>query len=205
VIQAQRRRFVASALWIAAPVLLIAILRPWTVRPLESRKTAAFDPGSFVAAAWPRLLREAAQTAVEVSAVSLSPGASPVKAQFLQGTGVVAAIDRRSRVGVLRVQPSGSGSRMVAIQIGPVVRGTALRDASGFINFSDFTNQFDYAGAANALNDYALRIVVGGLSVDALQGRTILFTGAAGTSPLRDDGAIEIVPVQLRIVEAAGR
>ena len=93
----------------------------------------------------------------------------------------------------------------MAIQIGPVIRGTALRDASSFIRFSDFTNQFDFAGAANALNDHVLRAVVGAMLVDTLVGRNITFIGAIGKSPLREDGAIEIVPVQLELVEAAGK
>ena len=87
-----------------------------------------------------------------------------------------------------------------------MIRGTALRDASSFIEFSDFTNQFDYAGAANALNDYALRTVVGRAA-----GST---RSRAGPSPssaqperrsVREDGAIEIVPVQLELVEAAAK
>ena len=133
----------------------------------------------------------------------MKPGASPARARFLKGTGVVVAIDRQSRAGVMRVQPSGSPTATVAIQIGPVMRGTALRDAASFIEFSHFTNQFDYAGAANALNDYALRTVVGALPADTLQGRTITFTGAAGKAPFREDGAIDLVPVQLELVEAA--
>ena len=126
---------------------------------------------------------------------------APGKARFLKGTGTVAAVDRQSRVGILRLRQTGSRPATVAIQIGPVIRGTALRDASGFIEFSDFTNQFDYAGAANALNDYALRTVAGALPAAALQGRTITFIGAAGKAPVREDGAIEIVPVQLELVE----
>ena len=192
-----------TILWIAGPVALIAILRPWTVRPIGHAPSAAFDAGTFAASAWPRLVREAVQTAADVSAIAAAADGSPARARFLKGTGLVSSIDRRSRVGVIRVQLAGVTPATVAIQIGPVMRGTALRDASGFIEFSDFTNQSDYAGAANALNDYALRTVIGGLSADALQGRTITFTGAAAKAPFREDGAIDIVPVQLELVEAA--
>jgi predicted lipoprotein len=100
------------------------------------------------------------------------------------------------------VRVTGSGAATVALQIGPVVRGTALRDASGFIHFSDFTNQFDYASAANALNDHALRTVVGPLSIDALEGRTVTFTGAIGKAARREDGSIEIVPVRVDVAGA---
>ena len=38
---------------------------------------------------------------------------------------------------------------IAAIQIGPVLRGTALRDALEFVRFTDFVNQFEFAGVAN--------------------------------------------------------
>jgi len=189
-------------IWIVALVVLLAILRPWTIRPIDAGKTAAFDPGTFAASAWPRLVSEAMQRATDVSELADQAGASPSNARFIKGTGVVSAVDRQSRVGVMRVQVSSATPATVAIQIGPVVRGTALRDASGFIQFSDFTNQFDFAGAANALNDHVLRAVVGALPIETLVGRTIAFIGAAGKSPRREDGAIEIVPVHLELVGA---
>jgi predicted lipoprotein len=201
VTQPRQRRLVNQVLWIVVPFAVIAMLRPWTIRPLESAAKGAFDASAFAATAWPRLVREATQTATDVSEVTTAPG----KPRFLRGTGTVAAVERQSRVGILRLQRTGSRPVTVAIQIGPVIRGTALRDASGFIEFSDFTNQFDYAGAANALNDYALRIVLGALPADTLQGRTITFIGAAGKAPVREDGAIEIVPVQLELVEPPGK
>ena len=95
------------------------------------------------------------QTAADVAELSVQPDEpSPTADAFRQGHGVVAAVDRTSRVGVMRVAAVGlDKAATVAIQIGPVIRGTALRDASGFIQFSDFVNQFDFASAANALND----------------------------------------------------
>jgi predicted lipoprotein len=200
-----RRTLVAPVLWVAAPVVLLAILRPWTIRPLEHARAAAFDAGTFAASAWPRVVREAAETATDVSALAADAGSPSAKARFLKGTGLVSAVDRQSRVGVIRVQVSGATPAAVAIQIGPVVRGTALRDASSFIRFSDFTNQFDFAGAANALNDYALRTVVAPVAVDTLAGRTIAFLGAIGKSPVREDGAIEVVPVQVTILGTVGK
>ena len=184
---------------------LVTIIRPWTIRPIEGSKPATLDAGTFAATAWPRLLREAAQTAADVSQLPMAPGTAADTARFVKGTGVVAAVDRQSRVGVMRVQIPGAKPSIVAIQVGPVIRGTAVRDASSFIRFSDFTNQFDFAGAANALNDHVLRTVVGAVPVDSLVGRTVTFVGAIGRTPLREDGAIEIVPVQLELVEAAGK
>jgi predicted lipoprotein len=186
-------------LWIAVPVVLLAIVRPWTIRPIDSATPRIFDSSAFASTAWPKLEREANLTATDVSQAAASP-AAPAKARFVKGVGRVAAIDQRSRVGVMRVQLLNAGP-IVAIQIGPVIRGTALRDASSFIQFSDFTNQFEFAGAANALNDYALRTVITPLPLATLEGRVVSFVGAVGQSPRREDGAIEIVPVRLGISE----
>jgi predicted lipoprotein len=101
------------------------------------------------------------------------------------------------------VRVAGAKPVSVAIQIGPVMRGTALRDASTFIQFSDFTNQSDYAAAATALNDYALRTVIAPLPLETLPGRTVTFIGAVGRSPAREDGAIELVPLRIQVLEAA--
>jgi predicted lipoprotein len=192
-------------LWVVAPVVLLAILRPWTIRPLGGQKPAVFEAATFAAAAWPRLVGDATQNATTVSEAIGLNATSPVRARFVKGTGLVTAVDRQSRVGLLRVRLSGAGDTTAAIQIGPVMRGTALRDASSFIHFSDFTNQFDYAGAANALNDYALRTVVSALPLDTLPGRTIGFLGAIAKTSPAGNAPMEIAPVQLLLAEASGR
>ena len=204
-IDSYRRWVVKLTIWIVAPIALLAIVRPWTIRSLDGDKPAAFDAGSFAASAWPRVLREASQSATNAAETIVPGEASTAKPRFIKGTGVVVSLDRQSRVGIMRVRLTEPRQTMVAMQVGPVIRGTALRDATSFIQFSDFKNQFDYAGAANALNDYALRVVLAPVPIDALPGRTITFTGAVGKSPVREDGAIEIVPVQLEIVDGAGK
>ena len=35
----------------------------------------------------------------------------------------------------------------VMLQIGPAINGTALRDATGLVDFNDFLNQIEYANA----------------------------------------------------------
>jgi predicted lipoprotein len=190
---------------VVGTILLIATLRPWSVRPIEDNKPAVFDAKVFAQSAWPRLVRESANTAIDVAEIAVSTATPLDNARIVKGTGVVSAIDRRSRVGVMLVRATGAKQSAVAIQIGPVIRGTALRDASGFIHFSDFTNQSDYAAAANALNDAALQTVVAPLAIDTLQGRTVIFIGAVGKSAPREDGAIEVVPLRLEVAEGAAK
>ena len=52
----------------------------------------------------------------------------------------------------------------MTLQIGPVVRGTALRDATGHVSFNQFTNQLEYADVSKEMNSRAIKAAVG--SVD---------------------------------------
>ena len=69
-----------------------------------------------------------------------------------------------------------------ALQIGPVVFGTALRDALPFVSFGDFVNQIDYAEVSRVLNDKAISAARGSLDFTHAAGRTVTFAGAA-TAP----------------------
>ncbi|WP_413741026.1 DUF2291 family protein [Sodalis sp. RH15] len=44
----------------------------------------------------------------------------------------------------------------VLLQLGPVIKGNAVRDAAGFIHFEDFKNQVQFAQVSRALNKQAL-------------------------------------------------
>ncbi len=186
------------------------MLRPWTIEPLQTSATAAFDAAAYAASAWPRVLREADEAAVDVASVLQSPasgpgdaGAPPTRtALFVKGTGVVTDVNLQSRAGqaIVRID-GGAAPATVAIQVGPVLRGTALRDALGFVRFTDFTNQFDFAAVANALNDRVLETVLGPVDVRGLSGQRVSFTGAVARDA-RAASTLEIVPVRLAV---AGR
>jgi predicted lipoprotein len=201
------RLLIGAALVVAA----IAVLRPWSIRPLQTAQPWGFDAAEYVEEAWPRLLAEAERTATDVHAArsAAAPqrqGVSPPvrRAAFVRVTGVVTEIDRRSRVGVARLETTaGAPPVRVAIQVGPVLRGTALRDAAGFIHFTDFANQSDFAAVANGLNDRALGDVLAPLDVEAWEGRTVTVVGAAW---LTGDAAapVDLVPVQV-VVWGGGR
>jgi predicted lipoprotein len=44
------------------------------------------------------------------------------------------------------------GAADLVIQVGPIFKGTAIRDFLDFVKFEDFTNQVDFAKLANELN-----------------------------------------------------
>jgi len=205
----RRTRVVLGA---ALAVGALAILRPWTIRPIQTSQPAAFDADAYIAAAWPRVLDEADRTALEIqaarsAAAAQGGGGAPLSRRpvFVKVTGVVTEVDRRSRVGVAYlIASSGASALRVAVQVGPVIRGTALRDAVRFMSFTDFANQSEFAAVSNALNDRVLRDVLAGLDAASLQGRTLTVIGAASFAGEADDRPIDLVPVKLR-VEGGGR
>jgi predicted lipoprotein len=71
------------------------------------------------------------------------------------------------------------------IQTGPVIRGTALRDALPFIQFSQFTNQLEYARVANVLNDRAAIVAA---AAQVKTGDMVRYAGAASA-----DGIVPVV------------
>ena len=201
------RRGLKAALFVAIVAGVLAILRPWTIVPIQSTTARTFDARGYVASIWEsRVLPTADRTPVELPmftqgmvGASRQDG-SRVRAVFVKGTARIAEIDRKSRVGIARLQPLRPTDRPAAIQIGPVLRGTALRDALDFIRFTDFVNQLEFASVSSALNERVISDVLAPfdrLNVDALAGREISFVGAA---PLLPAETIEIVPVRLQVV-----
>lgn len=123
-------------------------------------------------------------------------GSRPVNF-LVKGSGKILTVDTTSRTGIAAVDLApGDGKPDANIQIGPVIRGTSLRDALPFIQFNMFTNQLDYADVSNQLNDHVLKDTLAGIDAASLQGKTADFTGAFTQDPA---GAILITPVTLQV------
>ena len=61
----------------------------------------------------------------------------------------------------------------LAIQIGPAIRGTAIRDALDFVSFNDFTNQIDGTQFGKAFNTHVYRETLEKLPRESLIGRKV--------------------------------
>ncbi len=68
-----------------------------------------------------------------------------------EGRVIDAKLDTGARTAT--VDTDGDGAGDVVLQLGPVVRGTALRDVAPFYNFDDFRDQLEFAKLARAIND----------------------------------------------------
>ena len=177
-------------------VAILAILRPWTVRPISSASASAFDPAAYVASIWDTRVRQATTDAMAIGSVA-SRDLTAGRSLFVQGVGTVSSADSHSRVGLVHVRFSEGVE--ADVQVGPVIRGTAIRDALPFIQFSDFANQIDYAEVASLLNERVLEQLRRLPKPATLVGRRMRVVGA-----LRVAGSSwEITPISLEM--AGGR
>ena len=92
--------------------------------------------------------------------------------------GKIIAANTQSRAATIDVDVDGDGKADARVQIGPAMRGTALRDSLDFVQFNDFTNQIDFAQFGKAFNAYADKTVLSKLPRDGLDGRTAKVLGA---------------------------
>lgn len=111
------------------------------------------------------------------------------------GTGKVIAADRKSRAATLALDTDGDSQPDTTIQLGPVIKGTALRDIAPFYVFTDFRDQIEFAKLARALNDTAAAAIT--LPEGDLTGQTVTFTGAVAVRTAKD--ALLVVPTALAV------
>ena len=172
----------------------------------------AFDPKTYVDGIWAsRVVPTVQQNAVDVTTVAAAIAKDPEAAGeqygkrsgtgspyafMVKGTGTVTGIDTDAPTGPLTVEvPGTGGAKAVTLSIatGPVIAGTALRDAVGIV-FGDFTNQIDYANVANEINSRAKTDVIAKVPVKELKGKKVTFAGAfSSLAP----GSILLVPTEL--------
>jgi predicted lipoprotein len=116
---------------------------------------------------------------------------------MIKGTGRVTEIHNESQVGTATVEIPELNEK-VALQIGPVVRGTALRDATGIVSFNQFSNQLDYADVSKEMNSRALKTAFANVAPASLAGKTVTFFGAFTFDP-HSKSLILITPVKITL------
>jgi predicted lipoprotein len=92
--------------------------------------------------------------------------------------GRIVAAETTSRAATISVDTKGDGKVAALVQIGPAMRGTALRDSLNFVSFNDFRNQIDYAQFGKAFNQRVAKTILAQLPRDSLVGRDVKILGA---------------------------
>ena len=152
----------------ACDVATVRKLDPVTGKAIIEEERRAFDARTWVATNWSTRVVptvEKGATPLAVLQKELTENRVAATQRYRSGTGSgrpsflvtgsarVLAVDTTSRSGVARLDLDPfDGSPDAELQIGPVFRGTALRDALPFIRFDDFTNQLEYASVSRVLH-----------------------------------------------------
>lgn len=203
-----RTRGALVALVLAAVLPGCKIIK--TPTPEEKAAAAAksaFDPAAKVEAIWqPQALPAIEKRAGDIKTVLQAITANPDDAGAKYGnprkqasspwtfavklSGKIVAADTASRAGTLDVDVDGDGKPDAKVQIGPAVRGTALRDALDFLDFNEFRNQIEWAQFGKAFNEKANSSFLAALPRNELIGKTITVTGAF---PLPPSGQLPLI------------
>jgi predicted lipoprotein len=172
-------------------------------------QSSATDPKAYATANWaskivPTVHDKAVDVTTVAAAIARDPeaagkqyghqaGTGSPYAYMVKGEGTVTEVDTSVPTGPMTIEV---GHTKVTVATGPVIAGTAIRDAVGFISFGDFTNQIDYADVANQINSQAKTEVIAKVDLTAVKGKKVAFYGAfSALSP----GTIFLVPTELTV------
>ena len=113
----------------------------------------------------------------------------------IRGEGRVTEANLESRARTAKLDTDGDGTADLTLQLGPVIKGTALRDFAPFYNFNDFRDQIEFAKLGRAINDR----VSAGLAVPDgdLTGKTLRFTGAFDIKKLADPWLVTVTALEM--------
>ena len=172
----------------------------------EEAEAALFDAGQFVEDFWRGPLLEAAPRAVDAGELLAAfkedfaetanhfghrLGLSGHSSYLVSGQGTIVAADDMA---VSIALEDGSAAQVV-IKLGPVF-GNAVRDGSGLLDVSDFSNAQEFNALSAEINRRVEERVMPQLQANAATGKAIRFVGGAD---VRDSGGapatLTVVPV----------
>lgn len=113
----------------------------------------------------------------------------------VKGEGKVVEANLTSRARKAMVDVDGDGAADLTLQLGPVIKGSSLRDVAPFYRFGDFRDQIEFAKLARALNDRAsaaLQVPEGDLV-----GKTVSFTGTVDLKAATDPWLVTAVTLSV--------
>ena len=115
----------------------------------------------------------------------------------VKSMGKVVAVNTESRAGTLVVEiPTDAGPQQVTLQIGPVVKGSAIRDTLPFFSFGKVTNQIEYAQVGRAFNERALKEIEKPLAELKTPGAALEFQGSISLADVPE--TFLVTPVSLK-------
>lgn len=162
------KTYEAELLPLIAKALPVADLRAAVAGGLESAGAAHGNKGSGEGAAW----------------------------NFaVTGEGKVVEANLTSRARKAMLDTDGDGKADLTLQLGPVIKGSSLRDVAPFYKFGDFRDQIEFAKLARALNDRASAALQ--VPEEDLVGKTVGFSGTVDLKAVGDPWLVTAVTLSV--------
>lgn len=191
-------------------------LDPTTGKPIIGNESEQFSATNLASELWdkqliPTLQEKATPIITVVDSLKQNsnvgsekyghrPGKEQPYSFMVTGTGKVLTVNTTSRAGLAQVDLTDDGKSDITLAVGPVIRGTALRDAAPFIDFNQFTNQMEYAAISNELNALVNSKVLTPLGdLYRLEGKTVTFFGAFTLGSTLDVDKVVVTPAILMV------
>ena len=162
------------------------------VQKRPNRRAPQFAEKVWDSKVLPVIQEKAQDIAMVVQEIRADPAAAGEKygrrestnpySYMVKGSGKVLEVHTESQAGTLVLEVPGLNEK-IALQIGPVVRGTALRDATGAAPFDQFTNQLDYADVSKEMNKRAVKAAFANVNPSSVTDKSITFFGAFTFDP----------------------
>jgi predicted lipoprotein len=113
----------------------------------------------------------------------------------VKGEGKVVEANLTSRARKAMVDTDGDGKADLTLQLGPVIKGSSLRDVAPFYRFGDFRDQIEFAKLARALNDRASAALV--VPEGDLVGKTVSFAGTVDLKAATDPWLVTAITLSV--------
>lgn len=211
-LSAPRRRLLVKLIGAAAAlVVIVAAVLSTKVLSLdeaaEASQAGAFEPADYAAEHFDEdIVAGIEDEAVDLSTLLSDLAGGADEADFGHSAGSSSAYSFPVTFTGVAGTPNGSilpvtvdgvpEGTVVQLQIGPAINGTAIRDATGTVNFNDFTNQLEFQQVATEFNTLVKEQVLADVDPTGLPGKTITVTGAfTRVNP----ALVSVVPVSLEI------
>lgn len=196
--------------WIGVIVVVLALMVVGTrFVPSDSpllQTAQKFDPETFGAENFPvvqdAIVERAVDADVLADAIAADPDAAAEEYGVKSSGGIVysttlTGVVGEGQSGIYEIAVDGvPDDLLIRLQTGPAITGTELRDATGDIEFGQFTNQIEYQNAAAALNEELKAQVLADIDAAELSGKTVTVTGSF---TLLNPDAWLITPVEMDV------
>lgn len=197
-------------LWAAALVVLVVAMaldtRLVRIGSQQDTRTDAFSAEIYGKKEFPRIRAEIEKAAVDATrlaaAISEDKAAATEKYGKPGGVGPIfpvkfSGVVGEGRSGIFAVAIEGLPEGLqIRLQTGPAINGTDVRDATGTVDFGQFTNQIEYQDAGAALNNEIKAQVLAGVDRDKLSGRKV---NVVGVFQLINPSGWLVTPVRLGV------